>query len=303
MSPLLLSTWHFGRIANDAAWPVLCDRKRSLLDVLVTACEAVEDSEDVLTVGRGYPDAAGTLSVDGCIMLSPKECGAVAGVTVTPHPTRLARYVMEHLPHVMLVGEGADRLATRLGMNTVSAVPEAAWKAFEAWRQEHPHEAALRGGTGPLSPDHTMPDGHDTVGVLAWDAERGIAGACSTSGLKFKWPGRVGDSPIIGHGLYVDPNIGAAIATGHGEMIMRVCGSFLAVETLRRGANCRQAIETVLARIAEQCDPKPGEQAAFIVLSASGDFAAGALRPGFQTAVRTDTRNELLAPDVVYFPE
>ncbi|RMF96555.1 MAG: glycosylasparaginase [Planctomycetota bacterium] len=263
----------------------------------------MEDAEEVLTVGRGYPDAAGTLSVDGCIMLSPRQCGSVAGVTATPHPVRLARYVMEHLPHVMLVGEGADRLATRLGLNEEPAIPEAAAKAFDAWRREHPHEAALRGGTGPLSPDHATLDGHDTVGVLVWDAERGIAGACSTSGLKFKWPGRVGDSPIIGHGLYVDPEVGAAVATGNGELIMRVCGTFLAVEMLRQKASCREAVETVLSRIAESCDPKPGEQAAFIVLAPSGDFAAGALRPGFQTAVRSENRNELVAPDVVYFPE
>ncbi len=137
------------------------------------------------------------------------------------------------------------------------------------------------------------------MGVLARSADGRLAGGCSTSGLAFKMPGRVGDSPIVGHGLYVDPGVGAAVGTGHGELIMRICGTFLIVEEMRRGATPLAAITTALERIARDCQPLPQQQAAFLAVSTDGRWGAGSLRPGFQAALRTAFLDSLLPPHVI----
>lgn len=299
MSHLLLSTWHFGQIGNDAAWPVLADRNRSALDAAEMACRAVEDAPEVLTVGRGYPDATGRVTVDGCVMLSPRWCGSVAAVSVTPYPVTLARHVMEKTPHVMLVGDGADRLARRMGMAEDDLLVPAAREAWQRWRTENPQTAANRAGEGPPAGRDPALMGHDTVGVLARKESGELAGACSTSGLAFKWPGRVGDSPIIGHGLYVDPHVGGAVATGHGELIMRTSACFLAVELMRRGESPREAAIEVVQRIAQSSEVGEKEHAALIVMAADGRYASACLRGNFQVALRSEERNELVAPDFV----
>jgi isoaspartyl peptidase/L-asparaginase-like protein (Ntn-hydrolase superfamily) len=144
---------------------------------------------------------------------------------------------------------------------------------------------------------------HDTVGVLAIDSRGKLAGACSSSGLPFKIPGRVGDSPIIGHGLYVDPSRGAAVATGMGELVMGVCGSFLAVELMGRGASPHDAACEVIQRILDTYQLRAEHQAAIIALSPSGQWSSASLRPGYRTAVHTSSRNELVDPDRVLLPE
>jgi hypothetical protein len=144
---------------------------------------------------------------------------------------------------------------------------------------------------------------HDTIGVLAIDARGEMAGACSTSGTPFKLPGRVGDSPIIGHGLYVDPDVGAATATGTGELIMSVCGSFLAVECMRRGASPIDALRETLQRIIDTHELKPEHQVALIALRPDGKFASAALRPGYKTSVRTQRRDDVIEPDAVMLSE
>jgi isoaspartyl peptidase/L-asparaginase-like protein (Ntn-hydrolase superfamily) len=144
-------------------------------------------------------------------------------------------------------------------------------------------------------------DIHDTIGVLARDHTGQIAAGCSTSGLAFKLHGRVGDSPIVGHGLYVDPAVGGAVATGHGELIMGVCGCFLAVECLRRGSSAQEAATEVIRRIAAAYQHLEGKQAAVIVLSRAGEWAAAALRKGFQVAVRTFDHDLLCEPGFVLF--
>lgn len=258
-----------------------------------------------MTVGRGgYPDASGETTLDACIMRSPAECGAVCFVRRQMHPVSIARLVMETTPHVMLAGDGAERLARAHGMADADLATDASRRAWQAWR-------AARGEAGaapaanieevrpPAEAGRRREADHDTVGVLALDAAGVLAGACSTSGLAFKMPGRVGDSPIIGHGLYVDPAYGAAVATGVGERIMGVCGAFLAVECLRRGASPADAAAEVVRRVAATFPPRQDDQVGLIVLLPTGAWSSAALRPGFRIAVRTRDRDELVDPEHV----
>jgi L-asparaginase/N4-(beta-N-acetylglucosaminyl)-L-asparaginase len=282
--PILLSTWKFGRTGNAAGWPLLAGSSGASLDAVEAACRAVEADPGVRSVGYGgRPDATGEVTLDGAIMVSPAQCGSVACVRRFPHPVSIARRVMEHSPHVMLVGEGAERFARRHGFMPEGLLTEQSQDEWREWLAKR-HEAA-----GP----------HDTVGVLALDAAGRLAGACSTSGRAYKLPGRVGDSPIIGHGLYVDPQHGAAVATGSGELVMGVCGAFLAVEEMRRGASPRDAAAEVLRRAAAGYELAPDDQVALIALTPTGDWTSAALRPGYRTAVRTPDRDGLAEPELV----
>jgi L-asparaginase/N4-(beta-N-acetylglucosaminyl)-L-asparaginase len=317
--PIILATWTFGLKATRAGWPYLVRQGAGSLDAVEQACRAVEADPEVMTVGYGgYPDVSGQVSVDACIMRSPRECGAVCYVRRFMHPVSIARLIMEKTPHVMLAGEGAEQFAAQQGMAPADLLTDAAHRAWEDWRREHPESdgwmcaagvppANIEDQRAPRSDPPTtggqatratrnLPanEHHDTVGVLALDAGGGLAGACSTSGLPFKRPGRVGDSPIIGHGLYVDPASGAAVATGTGELIMGVCGSFLAVELMRRGASPAAAATEVIGRVAASYEPREDHQVGLITLAPSGEWSSAALRPGFKVAVRTPDRDELV---------
>jgi len=303
--PIMLATWTFGRKATAGGWPHLVCEGGGSLDAVEQGCRAVEADPEAMTVGYGgYPDASGQVSLDASIMVAPCRCGSVCYVRRFMHPVSIARRVMEETPHVMLVGEGAERFAREQGMAPTNLLTDAAGEAWLKWCREHPDPGPGPAGalaakvnleeerppaSGPLPNEH-----HDTVGVLALDARGVLAGACSTSGLPYKLPGRVGDSPIIGHGLYVDPRHGAAVATGTGELVMAVCGTFLAVERMRGGASPAEAALEVVRRIAESFDLQPHHQACLITLSPSGEWSSAALRPGFRVAVRTEDRDELV---------
>ncbi len=313
--PIILSTWSFGKHANAAGWPHLTGPALSSLDAVEAGCRVIEADLTNHSVGRGgYPDRSGQVSLDASIMLSPSQCGSVCYVRRFTHAITIARWVMERTPHVMLAGEGADGFAKLHGMEPEDLLTEPARQAWEAWVKEHPQaardnaesylapaniEERLHGGRDePVDPNAD----HDTVGVLAQNARGVLAGACSTSGVSFKVPGRVGDSPIIGHGMYVDPDHGAAVATGNGELVMGVCGSFLAVELMRRGASPLDAACEVLQRVIDSYDLAPEHQVAMIALRADGEWANACLRPGYSTAVRTETRDEVVPPDRVMLP-
>jgi isoaspartyl peptidase/L-asparaginase-like protein (Ntn-hydrolase superfamily) len=290
---LILSTWSFGQRANRAAWGTLASGGTSL-DAVETACKDAESDISNQTVGKGgRPDAAGEVTLDASIMLSPARRGAVGYVRGFEHPISIARIVMERTPHVMLAGEGAEWLALEHGFKRTDLLTEESRREWEAWR-----------ATGkPIDSHPPVPNieereqkNHDTIGVLALDAHGTLAGACSTSGMAFKLPGRVGDSPVIGHALYVEPGIGAAVATGHGELVMSVCGAFLAVETLRRGASPEDAAMEVLKRIQQTQPLTEKDQVGMIVLRADGSWGAASLREGFKVAVKDASRDELIAP-------
>lgn len=316
MEPLVLSTWKFGTIASAAGWRVLTELGGSAVDAVQAACEAVEADPEVMTVGYGgLPDASGQVSLDAAIMLSPERSAGVAFIRSFAHPIRIARLVMEHSPHKLVVGEGAEQLARAFGLeehNLRTAQAAAAWRRWLAEKTQarapQPQsalcsspEVASACGSGS-SPTSRQPNGHDTIAVIARDVRGQIAAGCSTSGLPFKLPGRVGDSPLIGHGLYVDPKVGAAVATGHGELLMGVCGSFLAVECVRRGASPEEAAAEVIRRIGESFSHLEDKQAALIVLDIAGRWAAAALRPGFVVAVRSPDEEGVRDPQFVLFP-
>ncbi len=296
---LVLSTWHFGKTANRAAWEALMRPGAQALDAVEAGCRAVEADPEVTSVGYGgIPDAAGDVTLDAVIMESPARCGGVAYLRGFPHPISVARRVMEKTPHVLLVGAGAEDFARREGFTPQELLTPAAKERWEQYRRDRGRGRPAEHGA---SERDSATAGHDTVGVLVRSADGRLAGGCSTSGLAFKLPGRVGDSPIVGHGLYVDPDVGAAVGTGHGELISRVCGTFLIIEEMRRGTAPLAAIETTLQRIARACRPLPQQQAAFLAVTPDGRWAAGSLRPGFQAALRTDALDTLLPPQSVLF--
>lgn len=299
VEPIILSTWSFGSIANAAGWPVLASGGASI-DAVEVACRAVEADVSVNSVGRGgTPDRSGRVSLDGSIMLSPSRCGSVCFVRRFMHPVSLARRVMEETEHVLLAGEGAEQFAERCGFEPAELLTDEARQRYTQWLADHGRDAAAYLPAANIEEQLEHNRDHDTVGVLALDAKGVLAGACSTSGLAFKLPGRVGDSPIIGHGLYVHPDHGAAVATGNGELMMGVCATHLAVELMRRGSTPLDAGCEVLQRIIDSYRLKPDHQSAMILLRPDGQWASVALRAGYTTNVRTARRDERVGADRV----
>lgn len=327
-SPLIISTWSFGQRGNRAAWAIL-KSGGSALDAVERAATVVEADPEVDSVGLGgLPDAGGEVSLDASIMLSPARSGSVCYVRRYLDVTSLARRVMEQTPHLMLAGDGAEAFAAEQGFTQRGLLTDAAREKWMQWKNDparpRPNQSRDSGmGTTLTSPPgrgagaQGVPESrirpfdtgspalfdesrwknlHDTIGVLALDANGVLAGACSTSGMPYKLPGRVGDSPIIGHGLYVDPEAGAAVATGTGELIMGICGSFLIVELMRRGAAPVDAIREALARIERNYELRPEHQAAFLALRPNGEWSSGALRLGFRMAVCDATGDQIISP-------
>lgn len=323
--PLIISTWSFSSRGNDTAWPMLASGG-SALDAVEACCATVDAAPDVDSVGYGgLPDASGRVSLDGCIMLSPARCGSACALRHHLHPVSVARRVMERTSHVMLAGMDADEFADLQGLPRCELLSPEAKAAWETWstkptvidQSRDRLVAGLRpidGGPGAdgrlfaanaprASGSEDRWKHHDTIGTLAIDSHGTLAGACSTSGMPYKVPGRVGDSPIIGHGLYVDPTAGAATATGAGELVMGVCGSFLAVELMRQGRSPIEALVATLERIRSSYELQPHHQVAMIALRPDGAWAAAALRPGFRVAVRDDAGSRVLEPDATLLPE
>ncbi len=287
----MLATWSFGQPAIAAAWDRLIAGGHSI-DAVEAACRQAEADVENRTVGvAGYPDRDGNISLDASIMLSPAKSGAVCAVTTVPHPITLARRVMEATPHKMLAGAGADQFAVEQGIETGPLMTEETHRQWIKWKQTQ---------TEPVRrPVLNIEESHDTIGVLGLDGNGVLAGGCTTSGWAYKLPGRVGDSPTVGHGMYVLPGVGCCVCTGHGELVMGICGSFVAVETLHRGGKPIDAVQEVLGRLKSNYDLSDQDQIGVIVLDAAGEFCTGSLRPGYQTAVRTAQRDELVAPEVV----
>ncbi|MBG85096.1 MAG: hypothetical protein CMJ40_11205 [Phycisphaerae bacterium] len=307
--PLLLSTWSFGERANAAVWPEFASGG-SALDAVEAVTVFCDEDPGIDSVGYGgLPDRDGQMSLDGCVMLSPEQCGSVCAVRKHLHPVRIARLVMDRTPHVMLAGEGADDFANEHGLPEQPLLSPDAKKAWEKHQAEGKDESAdvrpVDGDPGGAlfgDDEERWRNNHDTIGVLGLDEQGVLAGACSTSGMPWKVPGRVGDSPIIGHGLYVDPQGGAAVATGTGELVMAICGSFLAVERMRSGAMPEDAIREVLERIASRSDLQVNHQVALIAIRPDGHWSAGALRPGFRLAFSDGSGHHTMDPAFVQLP-
>ncbi len=277
--PVFVSTWPFGLPANEAALAAF-QRSGSGLDAIEQGIRVTESDPENASVGlAGIPNADGVVQLDACIMSGPgHRAGSVAAVAGFAHPISIARRVMETTRHVMLVGEGAMEFAEQNGFERgpkVSPRQKAAWKK---WREEQKAKARAKPA-----------DNHDTIAMIALLPDGNVFGGCSTSGFGYKLPGRVGDSPIIGGGLYVDNDVGAAGATGLGENVMRYCGSFLIVELMRQGLHPQEACIEAIRRIARK-DPKGFDLAInFIALDKRGRFGAAGTGTGFEYSVTCPT--------------
>lgn len=287
-APLIVSTWPFGKPANEKALAVI-QAGGSGLDAVEQGIQVTESDPANPSVGLGgIPNAEGIVQLDACIMSGPgHRAGAVGAVSGYRHPISIARRVMEKTRHVFLVGEGAEAFAREQGFEKgakVSAGQKAAWRKWKADQAAAEAKAAKAG----------KPVNHDTIALVALLPDGNLFGGCSTSGWGYKIPGRVGDSPIIGSGLYVDNEVGAAGATGIGENVMRYCGSFLVVEYLRQGLHPQDACIETIRRIARM-DPKGFDLAInFIAIDRKGRFGAAGTGTGFQYAATTSAFSRVL---------
>lgn len=284
--PIVLSTWKFGIQANEAAWEVLKNNGRAL-DAVEAGVKIPEGDPTERSVGYGgRPDRDGRVTLDACIMDENANIGSVACLEYIKHPISVARAVMEKTPHVMLVGEGALNFALSQGFKKENLLVEESEKEWKEWLKNSNYK--------PIA----NIENHDTIGMIALDANGNLSGACTTSGMAYKMHGRVGDSPIIGAGLYVDNEIGAATATGHGEEVIRISGCHLVVELMRQGKTPQQACEEAVGRVMKLMklrnkDPKE-IQVGFLALNKIGEYGSYCVQSGFNYAVCDASGNKLI---------
>jgi N4-(beta-N-acetylglucosaminyl)-L-asparaginase len=280
--PIVLSTWNFGLAANEQAWKILSANGRAL-DAVEAGARVPEGDPMETSVGLGgLPDRDGHVTLDACIMDENGNCGSVAFLEDIVHPISVARAVMEKTPHVMLVGEGALKFALANGFKKEKLLTPNSEKAWKEWMKTSKYKPIIN------------VENHDTIGIIALDANGNLSGACTTSGLAYKMHGRVGDSPIIGAGLYVDNEIGAAVATGMGEEVVRVVGCHLVVELMRQGnapeEACKLAVERILKKSPERAKDL---QVGFLALNKNGDYGSFCLQKGFNYARCDKSGNKL----------
>lgn len=287
--PIVISTWNFGVQANGAAWEILKNNGRAL-DAVEAGVKIPEGDPTERSVGYGgRPDRDGRVTLDACIMDEFANIGSVAALEHIKHPISVARAVMEKTPHVMLVGDGALQFALSQGFKKENLLVEASEKEWKEWLK-----------TSQYKPIANI-ENHDTIGMIALDAHGNLSGACTTSGMAFKMHGRVGDSPIIGAGLYVDNEIGAATATGHGEEVIRIAGCHLVVELMRQGKSPQQSCEEAVSRIVKLTESRNKNlkdiQVGFIALDKQGNYGAYCIQGGFNYAVNDNSGNKLVDAD------
>jgi len=288
--PIVISTWDFGKAANTEAWKVLSGGGRAL-DAVERGVQVPEADPAITTVGYGgAPDRDGHVTLDSCIMDEFSNCGSVAGLEHIMHPVSVARKVMEKTPHVMLIGDGALQFALANDFKKVNLLTPESKKAWKEWLKKAEYK--------PIA----NIENHDTIGMLAVDSKSNLSGACTTSGMAYKMRGRVGDSPIIGAGLFVDNEIGAATSTGVGEEVIRICGSHLVVELMRQGNTAQQACEAAVVRIVKNQPKKSKEmQVGFLAVNKNGEYGAFALQKGFTFAVYSaEIANQLFEAESYY---
>jgi N4-(beta-N-acetylglucosaminyl)-L-asparaginase len=284
--PLVISTWNHGLAANDGAWKVL-SANGTALDAVEKGVMVTEDDLTNLSVGLGgLPDREGHVTLDASIMDEKGRCGGVAFLQRIKHPVSVARMVMEKTPHVLMVGNGAQKFALDNGFKLEpKTLTPAAEKAYKEWLK-----------TSQYKPVANI-ENHDTIGMVALDAHGNLSGSCTTSGLAYKMHGRVGDSPIIGAGMYVDNEIGAACATGVGETVLRICGSYLVVELMRQGFSPSEACKKAIDRLVSKNPNYKEVQVGFLAINRKGEHGAFALQKGFNYALADNTGNKLFDAD------
>lgn len=285
--PVIISTWNHGIPANEEAINVL-QSGGNIVDAVEKAVKIVEADPKNTSVGiGGFPDRDGFVTLDACIMGPDSNAGAVCFLQNIKHPISVARLVMDKTPHVMLAGEGALQFAVDNGFKKEDLLTKESEKAWKEWLKESNYDPQINWENKPN-------EFHDTIGLIGIDKDGRLAGACTTSGLGFKMHGRVGDSPIIGAGLFVDNEIGAATATGMGELVMKTLGSFLVVELMRNGRTPQQACEEAVMRIVKKDPENVKRQVGFIALNKNGETGAYSLKPGFNFALHQNNENKLI---------
>ena len=302
--PCVVSTWPFGVAANKAAWTVLSKGGRSL-DAVETGVKIPEADLKNHSVGRaGYPDRDGHVTLDASIMDEHGNCGAVAAIEHIAHPISVARAVMEKTPHVLLVGDGALQFALEQGFKREELLTPESRKAWKDWLKTAKYQPTANSEVhsyGLGTPGGA--NNHDTIGMLAIDARGNLSGACTTSGAAWKLRGRVGDSPIIGAGLYVDNDVGGATSTGMGEEVIRNVGSFLVVELMRQGMNPQAACKAAVERILKRKPETKTLQVGFLAINKKGEVGAWAIQKGFSYSLCDQTSQDRIVPGQAFYEQ
>ena len=305
--PIVIATWDSGMAVNAAAWEILAVNGRSL-DAVEAGAMHIENEINCCVGLGGYPDRDGIVTLDSCIMDEHANCGAVAGLERIKHPISVARKVMEKTPHVILVGAGAQQFALENGFSLETGeLSKDAKNAYDQWLKKSDYKPVInienqpagqqeKKTNGPFAPNF-FEDGsvnHDTMGLIAMDTSGNMSGAVTTSGMAFKVHGRVGDSPIIGAGLFVDNEIGAATSSGVGEEVIRICGTHLVVEFMRQGYSpevaCKKAVERIVKRDKEKAKTL---QVGFLAMNKKGQYGAYAIQKGFVFSVKSNNENQI----------
>lgn len=309
--PIVVSTWDSGMPVNAEAWKILSTNGRAL-DAVEAGARWIESTINCCVGLGGYPDRDGIVTLDACIMDENSNCGGVGAIERILHPVSVARKVMETTPHVLLVGAGAQQFAEENGFTKEPQVlSDDAKKAYEEWLKKSEYKPEIniesrqagKKENGPFAPsffDDGSPN-HDTMGLIALDASGNMSGAVTTSGMAFKIHGRVGDSPIIGAGLFVDNEVGAATSSGVGEEVIRICGTHLVVEFMRQGDSpetaCRKAVDRIVSR-----DMKKARtlQVGFLALNKNGEYGAYAVQKGFVFSVKSNGEEKIIPSKYVF---
>jgi N4-(beta-N-acetylglucosaminyl)-L-asparaginase len=279
--PVVIATWDNRKATREGMDVML--KGGSALDAVEAGARVPDSDPNDLSVGYGgLPDRDGNVTLDACIMDEYGKAGSVTFLQHIKHPISVARKVLEDTPHVMLSGEGALRFALSKGFEKEDLLTNTARKEWKKWVKDNNYQ----------------PVNHDTIGILAIDASGKMCGACSTSGLAFKMHGRVGDSPVIGAGMYVDNEIGGACATGAGELVLETLGSFLVVELMRQGMTpnkaCREAVNRILKKYPEL--KEGGAQVGYAALSINGEVGGYSIDKGYTIAVSESKKDHLVTP-------
>ena len=279
--PMVISTWEHGMAANVAAMKVLRNGGKAI-DAVENGVKIPEADPESMSVGLGgLPDREGKVTLDACIMDETGNCGSVSFLQHIKHPISVARKIMDETPHVMLAGEGALKFALEKGFPKQDLLTEKAEKRWKEWLKESEYKPIIN------------VENHDTIGLLALDKNGDISGACTTSGLSWKMHGRVGDSPVIGAGMFVDNEVGGCCATGVGEAVLKTLGSFLIVELMRQGASPQEACEEGIARIVKNQNYKD-MQIGYLAINKKGEHGAYAVHPWFNYALHQGGENRMI---------
>ncbi len=298
--PIVVSTWDSGLAVNAEAWKILKNQNGKAIDAVEKAANSIENTINCCVGLGGNPDREGKVTLDACIMDEKANCGAVAFLQHIKNPISVARKVMELTPHVFLVGDGALKFALANGFRKEpEKLSSDAEKSYKNWLKTSEYKPTVnieqtqgkKNGHGPFAPN-LLEDGsfnHDTMGTIALDFSGNLSGACTTSGMGFKMHGRLGDSPIIGAGLFVDNEIGASTSSGQGEEVIRIAGTHLVVEMMRMGKSPEDACKIAIERLIKINPEKAKDfQVGFIAINKAGEYGAFSINPGFSYSVTAE---------------